>query len=229
MQTIEEANILLVDDKPENLFALENALEGLECQLFKATSGQEALRLLKKHDFALVLLDVQMPEMDGFEVAALMRIPKRTRHIPIIFVTAISKEQQYIFRGYEAGAVDYLFKPVDPSILRSKTQVFLDLHQKNVLLKQQTQELEQYVQELEHEIAERKKAEEELQRARESAEAANQAKSAFLANMSHELRTPTQRDFRLCPNSQTHSGLRYHSSGRIRHYLSKWQPSFDTY
>ena len=118
-------NILLVDDRPENLLALEGVLEDLNCNLFKATSGQEALRLVLKHDFDLVLLDVQMPEMDGFEVAKLLRGKEKTKDIQIIFITAISKEQKYVHKGYEAGAVSYLFKPIEPEVLRNKVNVAL--------------------------------------------------------------------------------------------------------
>lgn len=120
-------NVLLVDDTQENLVALEVVLEDLDCNLFKAGSGQQALGLLLKKDFSLVLLDVQMPEMDGFEVAALMRNNPKTKNIPIIFVTAISKEQKYVHQGYKAGAVDYLFKPIEPVILKGKVNFFLEL------------------------------------------------------------------------------------------------------
>ena len=120
-------NILIVDDHKENLIALEAILEAPNRNLVMATSGNEALQLALKQDFSLVLLDVQMPEMDGFEVAELMRQSRRTRGIPIIFVTAISKEQSYVFKGYEAGAVDYLFKPIDKQVLEAKVHVFLDL------------------------------------------------------------------------------------------------------
>ncbi|MGB2249018.1 MAG: response regulator [Alcanivorax sediminis] len=120
-------NILVVDDHKENLIALEAILEGDSRNLVMAQSGNEALNLALKHDFALALLDVQMPDMDGFEVAELMRQNKKTRNIPIIFVTAISKEQKYVFRGYECGAVDYLFKPIDQKILEAKVSVFLEL------------------------------------------------------------------------------------------------------
>jgi len=119
--------VLLVDDTPENLVALEVVLEDLDCNLLKAGSGQKALGILLKQDISLVLLDVQMPEMDGFEVAALMRENPKTKNIPIIFVTAISKEQKYVHQGYKAGAVDYLFKPIEPIILKGKVNFFLEL------------------------------------------------------------------------------------------------------
>ncbi|MED5431702.1 MAG: response regulator [Pseudomonadota bacterium] len=129
-------NILVVDDHRENLIALEAILDGEGRNLVMAQSGNEALSLALKHDFALVLLDVQMPEMDGFEVAELMRKNKKTRHIPIIFVTAISKEQKYVFKGYECGAVDYLFKPIDQKILEAKVNVFLELDRQRKKLQQ---------------------------------------------------------------------------------------------
>ncbi len=141
MPDIEKANLLLVDDRSENLLALEHVLEDLDCHMFKVTSGPEALRLVLTHHFALVLLDVQMPGMDGFEVAELMRGNKETQHIPIIFVTAISKEQRHVFKGYEIGAVDYLFKPLDANILKSKAKVFIELHRQKRLLEQQAETL----------------------------------------------------------------------------------------
>ena len=102
----EKIDILLVDDKPSNLLVLESLLDDPELNLVTATSGNEALGLMLEHDFALVLLDVQMPVMDGFETAELMRKSQKTRHVPIIFVTAINREQHYVFKGYESGAVD---------------------------------------------------------------------------------------------------------------------------
>jgi CheY-like chemotaxis protein len=120
-------NLLLVDDHQENLVALEAILSAPQRHLLMATTGDEALRLALKHDLSLILLDVQMPDMDGFEVAELLRRNRRTRNIPIIFVTAISKEQKYVFKGYESGAVDYLFKPLDERILTAKVDVFLEM------------------------------------------------------------------------------------------------------
>jgi len=125
MAKLGKSNILLVDDRPENLLALESALEEMNCNIFKATSGQEALRLGLKHDFDLALLDVQMPEMDGFELAKLMQGKEKTKDIQIIFISAISKEQKYIQKGYDIGAVNYLFKPIDPDELKRKVNVAL--------------------------------------------------------------------------------------------------------
>jgi PAS domain S-box-containing protein len=134
-------NLLLVDDRRENLIALEAILEPLGQNLVKAESGFEALRHLLTMDFALILLDVQMPELDGFETAKLIKERERTRWIPIIFLTAISKEPQNVFQGYDAGAVDYIFKPFDPEILRSKVSVFIDLHRKTVDLQRASETL----------------------------------------------------------------------------------------
>ena len=136
-----QQNILIVDDHPENLVALEAILEAPDRNLIKAYSGNEALGLVLKMDFALVLLDVQMPEMDGFEVASLMHQNKNTRAIPIIFVTAINKDQKFVFKGYESGAIDYLFKPLDETILEHKVKFFLELDAKNKLLQQRYDEL----------------------------------------------------------------------------------------
>ena len=111
-------NILLVDDKPQNLLALEAILEPLGQNLVRAYSGEEALKHLLKSDFAVILLDVQMPGLDGFETAALIKDREKSRHIPIIFLTAISKEEHFVFKGYTVGAVDYISKPFDPDILR---------------------------------------------------------------------------------------------------------------
>jgi len=122
------AKVLLVDDVDANLVALEGILGRMPCELVRASSGNEALRLLLKHDFAVALLDVQMPEMDGYEVAQHARANPQTREVPIIFVTATHETQESVLRGYDTGAFDLLFKPIDPYVLRSKVQVFLDLY-----------------------------------------------------------------------------------------------------
>ena len=129
-------NILIVDDHRENLIALEAILEDPDRNLIMASSGNEALQLALKHDISLVLLDVQMPEMDGFEVATLMRNGRKTRNVPIIFVTAISKDSAYVFKGYECGAVDYLFKPIDQQILTAKVELFLEMDMQKRKLQQ---------------------------------------------------------------------------------------------
>ncbi|MBB0243384.1 response regulator [Streptomyces alkaliphilus] len=134
---VQKAKILLVDDRPENLLALEAILSALDQTLVRASSGEEALKALLTDDFAVILLDVQMPGMDGFETAAHIKRRERTRDIPIIFLTAINHGPHHTFRGYAAGAVDYISKPFDPWVLRAKVNVFVDLYQKNVQLAEQ--------------------------------------------------------------------------------------------
>jgi PAS domain S-box-containing protein len=138
----EKVNILLVDDQPENLLALEAVLAELGQNLVKAGSGRDALRHVLARDFAVILLDVQMPEMDGYETAALIRERASSRHTPLIFLTASHKAEVQTLRGYSVGAVDYLFKPLDPDILRSKVAVFVELAKKTELIKKQTSELQ---------------------------------------------------------------------------------------
>ncbi len=176
MEIKEKFNILIVDDREENLLTLESILENPELNIVKARSGNEALGLMLEYNFAMVLLDVQMPEMDGFETAELMRSNERTRSIPIIFVTAISKQRQHVFKGYEAGAVDYLYKPLDLEILQSKIKAYIEFFKQKHSLELTTKKLEKTIQELDY--------------AKRVAEEATLAKSSFLANMSHEIRTP---------------------------------------
>ncbi|MDX6555098.1 MAG: hypothetical protein QOD86_1293, partial [Miltoncostaeaceae bacterium] len=133
------AVILIVDDRPSNLVALEAVLEPLGRRVVVAESGEDALRKLFQEDFALILLDVQMPGMDGFETAHLIRARPRTRHVPIIFVTAISTASEHVFAGYAAGAVDYVLKPIDPALLRSKVSVFVELHEANARLRREAE------------------------------------------------------------------------------------------
>ena len=160
---------LLVDDLDENLLALEALLrrEGLEC--LKAHSGDEALELLLVHEVALALLDVQMPGMDGFELAEFLRGNERTRHVPIIFLTAGSADAQRRFRGYEAGAVDFLQKPIDAAVLRSKSDVFFNLYEQRRQIMEQRDELAQMTRSL---------------------QLADRRKNAFLGMVGHELRNP---------------------------------------
>jgi PAS domain S-box-containing protein len=144
------ARILMVDDRPENLMALEAILEQMDVDLVRAYSGEEALRQVLLQDFAVILLDVQMPGMNGFETAQLIKKRERSRLTPIIFLTAINKDEHFVYAGYEVGAVDYMFKPFNPDVLRSKVAVFVDLYLKTEQLKEQEKRLrESEVRELE--------------------------------------------------------------------------------
>ncbi len=161
--------LLLVDDLAENLISLEALLKRDDLLLLKARSGEEALELLLVHDVALALLDVQMPGMNGFELAEFLRGSERTRHVPIIFVTAGTADAQRRFRGYEAGAVDFIQKPIEADILRSKAEVFIDLYRQR------------------QQIAAQRDALEEATKALKSAD---RRKDEFLAILAHELRNP---------------------------------------
>jgi len=137
----EQVDILLVDDRAENLLALEAILEPLGQRLVRAQSGEDALRCLLEREFAVILLDVQMPGMNGFETARMIKARERTKHVPIIFLTAISKDEDYVFKGYSVGAVDYMSKPFQPEILRSKVQVFVDLYVQRRRIAEQEQRI----------------------------------------------------------------------------------------
>jgi two-component system cell cycle response regulator len=141
IESIPSPKVLIVDDRIENLVALEKTLADLDAEIIRATSGEEALVSLLEHAVALILLDVQMPDMDGFETATLIRGNEDTRHIPIIFVTAINKDQKHVFSGYASGAVDYLFKPLDPDILKSKVNVFLELYRQKAIIARTNEQL----------------------------------------------------------------------------------------
>lgn len=197
----DEINILIVDDEPKNLTVLESILDESDYRLLRATSADEALLMLVSEEFALLILDVRMPGMTGFELAQMIKQRKKTSRIPIIFLTAYYHEDQHILTGYESGAVDYLHKPVNPTVLRSKVATFAELHRKS-------RELERVNQALLLEIAQRSKIEERLRDLNEKLEThvaertqalvnaeavlrdADRRKDEFLATLAHELRNP---------------------------------------
>src|SRR5262245_9637010 len=165
MQPDEPVNILLVDDHPGNLLALEAILNPLGHNLVKATSGEEALKRLLQQDFAAILLDVNMPVMDGFETAELIRGRERSQDTPIIFLTAVNTSDSHMFRGYAVGAVDYLLKPFVPAILVSKVTVLVDLYKKTRKVQLQAEQLEATIEELKRQIAQRQSTEAALRQA----------------------------------------------------------------
>jgi signal transduction histidine kinase len=201
-------NILIVDDEPKNLTVLEVVLDNPGYRLIRAESAEQALLALIKEEFALIILDIRMPGMNGFELATMIKERKKTACVPIIFLTAYYNEDQHVLEGYDTGAVDYLHKPVNPIILRSKVAVFAELFRKNrecalacqaliaeMSVRRRAQEqLRELNETLERRVAERTAAllaaNVELQSATTEAETASLAKSVFLSNMSHELRTP---------------------------------------
>lgn len=174
---------LAVDDVEENLVALDALLKREGLVVLRARSGREALELLLKHDVALALIDVHMPEMDGFELAELMRGTGRTQRVPIIFVTAGTADTQRRFRGYEAGAVDFLYKPIEPHILRGKANVFFDLYRQRQEVAAQRDELKTATEEIARLLDESRRYASALQKA-------DQRKDQFLAMLAHELRNP---------------------------------------
>jgi signal transduction histidine kinase len=183
MSINEPSKLLIVDDLPENLRALDALIRDERREVHQAGSGEEALALMLEHEFALAILDVQMPGMDGFELAELMRGTERTRNIPIVFVSAAGRELNYAFKGYEQGAVDFLYKPLDPDAVRSKVNVFVTLDQQRREMRRQMEALERSRREQETLLRELNATQEELQRSL-------RMRDDFMSLVAHELRTP---------------------------------------
>lgn len=178
-----QAKLLIVDDLPENLLALEALIKREDREVHKALSADEALSLLLEHEFAMAILDVQMPGMNGFELAEMMRGTDRTKNIPIVFVSAAGRELNYAFKGYESGAVDFLHKPLDIHAVKSKVNVFVDLYRQRKAMKLQVEALEQSRREQEQLLA-------KLQVTQNELEHAVRMRDDFMSIVSHEVRTP---------------------------------------
>ena len=178
-----KAKLLIVDDLPENLLALEALIKREDRVVFKALSAVEALSLLLEHEFALAILDVQMPGMNGFELAEMMRSTEKTKSIPIVFVSAAGRELNYAFKGYESGAVDFLHKPLDIHAVKSKVNVFVDLYRQRKAMRLQVEALEQSRQEQEALLK-------QLQATQNELEHAVRMRDDFMSIVSHEVRTP---------------------------------------
>ena len=196
-----QSKILLVDDRTDNLISIESILETEGYQIVKANSGSEALKiLLHQFDFALILMDVKMPNMNGFETAGLIYERTKLRHIPIIFITAHSYGEENIFKGYRTGGVDYIYKPINPELLRAKVAVFVDLYRKNYMLVQQEQKLIAINRNLEYEIKERIASEERVNKLNyqlleniNNLEIANKDLDRFAFMASHDLQEPLRK------------------------------------
>lgn len=179
----DEANLLIVDDLPENLLALDALLKAPGIRVHQAESAEQALELLLRHEFALAILDVQMPGMDGFQLAELMRSTERTKQIPIVFVSAAGRELNYAFKGYETGAVDFMHKPLDTHAVRSKVSVFVDLYRNRKRMARHLEELERSRREQEVLLNQLRSTKAEL-------EDAVRTRDDFMSIVSHELKTP---------------------------------------
>src|SRR3982750_3207262 len=205
MDSSELPTLLVVDDDVRNVNALERMLERPDRIVIKATSGNEALKCLLVHDVAVLLLDVRMAEMDGYETAALIRTRDKTRDLPIIFLTAFNKDDADVLKGYSFGAVDYIFKPIVPDILRAKVDIFIELYKRTKALIRKNEDLE--------------RTDQALLQTNQQLEELNRLKSSFVSVASHEIRTPVT-----CIKGYVENmlaGLTGPVTDQQRHYLTR--------
>lgn len=213
----DEVNLLIVDDLPENLLALDALLQAPGIRVHQAESAEQALELLLRHEFALAILDVQMPGMDGFQLAELMRGTERTKQIPIVFVSAAGRELNYAFKGYESGAVDFMQKPLDAHAVRSKVSVFVDLYRGRKRLARQLEALERSRREQEVLLDELRSTQAEL-------EGAVRMRDDFMSIVSHELKTPLNTlilEVQLRKLQLSRNNLEAFSEERLRNMVDK--------
>ena len=213
----DEANLLLVDDLPENLLALDALLKAPGIRVHQAESAEQALELLLRHEFALAILDVQMPGMDGFQLAELMRSTERTKQIPIVFVSAAGRELNYAFKGYESGAVDFMQKPLDTHAVRSKVSVFVDLYRNRKRMARQLEELERSRREQEVLL-------DQLRNTKAELEDAVRMRDDFMSIVSHELKTPLNTlilEVQLRKLQLGRNNFGAFSEDRLRHMIDK--------
>jgi signal transduction histidine kinase len=227
------AKLLLVDDREDNLMSIESILLREDYTFVKASSGRQALKiLLNEFDFALILMDVNMPTLDGFETARMIYEREKLKHIPIIFITAHHLGDDSVFKGYRTGAVDYIYKPINPDLLRAKVSVFIDLYQKNHQLRVQEQKLMVINKNLAAEISERKNSEEKVRALNlqlletiDKIEAANKELDRFAFMASHDLQEPLRKIRIFCSRlSEKYDNL-FDDEARL--YLSRMQNSTD--
>jgi signal transduction histidine kinase len=224
-----QPKIMIVDDREDNLLSMESVLEPDGYRIVKATSGRQVLKLLlTDFDFALILMDVQMPNLNGFETASLIYERERLRHIPIIFITANNYGEENLFKGYRAGAVDYIYKPVNPELLRAKVGVFVELYRKNQRLIAQEQKLVAINKNLELEIADRKASEEQVIELNRQLlenitrlETANKDLDLFAFMASHDLQAPLRKIRMFSDRLLAGSDNSFNKEGRL--YLSRIQ------
>ena len=215
------SKVLIVDDREHNLLALESVLRPLGVEILKALNGEDALRASLNHEFALAILDVQMPAMDGYELAGLLRSDPRTRHVPIIFLSAVYFDDPYVFRGYSSGAVDFITKPFNPEILLSKARVFLELDTQRAELKDQKGRLQDLVEQLKEQVDARSVVEECLRRSNDELEQKVSDRTVDLAETIKALKTANEQLVARADQLRALAGELTMAEHRQRRQLSK--------